>query len=117
MLTVYLPVPEGLEGQKLKLLMLDRNGQLEAVPAERGRVNGLEVFYFQTNHVSQIGIYGAGPAEADQEVMELSVEMTDMSAPPAQKGFDFGILRPYLAGSLLILGTFFVLSGIRKSRR
>lgn len=117
MLTVYLPVPEGLEEQKLKLLMLDRNGQLEAVPAERGRVNGLEVFYFQTNHVSRFGIYGAGPVEADQEVMELSVEVTDMSAPPAQKAFDFGILRPYLAGSLLILGTFFVLSGIRKSRR
>lgn len=116
-ITIFLPVPETLKGQNLKLLMLDRNGQLEALTAERVIINGVEAFYFQTNRIFQIGIYGTGEAEDGGEVMELEVEVSNLSAPPVEKGFEFGTLRLYLAGGLLVAGTFILLGGIRKGCR
>lgn len=116
-ITIFLPVPEILKGQNLKLLMLDRNGQLEALTAERVMVNGAEAFYFQTNRVFQIGIYGTGEAEDGGEIMELQVEVSNLSAPPAEKEFGFGTFRPYLAGGLLLAGTFLLLGSIRKKSR
>ena len=58
MLTVTLPVPEELRGQKLQVIMLDRNGQLEAVPAENVVVDGVEALQFQLSYVSVVGVYG-----------------------------------------------------------
>nr|WP_296485163.1 leucine-rich repeat domain-containing protein [uncultured Acetatifactor sp.] len=57
-LTVTLPVPENLKGQNLKLVTLDRNGQLEMLSVERVSINGVEAFQFRMNNVSMIGVCG-----------------------------------------------------------
>lgn len=57
-LTVTLPVPENLKGQNLKLVTLDRNGQLEMLSVERVSINGVEAFQFRMNNVSVIGVCG-----------------------------------------------------------
>ncbi len=84
-LTVAIPVPDSLKGQSLKLLSLDRNGQPEALVVELVTMNDVECFLFKTNAISIFGVYGTGELVAEEEVMELSVEMNQMSATP--RGF------------------------------
>lgn len=115
-LTVFLPVPEELIGQKLRLFTLDRNGQLETVDAVRVRVNGAEAFYFQTNHLSQLGVYGTGEADGSQEIMEISVEVGSLSAPPVETAFHPEVLKLFGGGILLTFGLILILTSGRKRR-
>lgn len=78
-LTVTFPVPEALRGQNLRLLALDRNGQVEAAAVESTAVNGVEVLRFQTNYLSQFAVYGIG---ADAAVLSEDVAMNHLSAGP-----------------------------------
>lgn len=62
-LTVVLPVPESLAGQKLRLFALDGNGQLETWVVETVLVEEIEAFRFETDHLSMIGVCGVGIAQ------------------------------------------------------
>lgn len=114
-LTVAFPVPESLSGQNLKLLTLDRNGQLEALAAERVLLDGVESFCFQTNHLSLFGLVGTGAAE-DEEFLELHVDMDSFSAPPEVSVSPWQGVKLWAAGIMLTGGLYLVLPGGRKRR-
>lgn len=81
-LTVVMPIPESLSGKKLQVLTLDRNGQPELLAAERIVMEGTESLRFRTNHLSPFGIYSIGDADAQEELLELSVDMISLSGAP-----------------------------------
>ena len=114
-LNVVLPLPESLSGQELKMVTLDRNGQLEAVGVERVMLEGVECFRFRTTHLSLFGVYGVGPAES--EIREVNVSLNSMSAGPGSLGSGESgknivvILKFVLGAGMLITGMLFSLSG------
>lgn len=55
-LEVTLPVPQQLQGKELRLVTLDRNGQLEYLPIA---TDGQQI-QFSTDYLSVYGIYGSG---------------------------------------------------------
>lgn len=119
-LNVVLPLPESLSGQELKMVTLDRNGQLEAVGVERVMLEGVECFRFRTTHLSLFGVYGVGPANS--EIREVNVSMNSMSAgpgslKPGEKNAIL-ILKSVLGAAMLTAGTGLFLSGaVRLKRR
>lgn len=56
-LSAVVPVPESLQGQKVRMVTLDRNGQLEPLAVEQVAVDGVESLRFEMSNVSVIGIY------------------------------------------------------------
>lgn len=119
-LNVVLPLPESLAGQELKLVMLDRNGQLEAVGVERVMLEGTECFRFRTTHLAVFGIYGVGPSGA--EIREVNVSMNSFSAGPETEGQAESvnpvmIFKFVLGAAVLILGLVLSLKGARRAVR
>lgn len=120
-LNVILPLPEFLSGQELKMVTLDRNGQLEAVGVERVMLDGVECFRFRTTHLSLFGVYGVGPAES--EIREVNVSMNSMSAGPGGMGTTENgtdsilILKLILGAALLITGMGILLPGVIRPKR
>lgn len=114
-LTVVLPVPEKLLGQELKLVTLDRNGQLETLAVERVTLEGKEAFRFRTTHLSVFGIYGTGAAEGDV-LMEVSVDLSSMSAAPSEKEDFRGAARLVIGAAMLFTGLAVFLSGMGKKK-
>lgn len=117
-LNVVLPLPEALSGQELKMVTLDRNGQLEAVGVERVMLEGTECFRFRTTHLTLFGVYGVGSGES--EIREVSVSMNSMSAGPGESrergsvpaAVKFTVGAVMLAAGLALLG-----AGVMGSRR
>ena len=120
-LNVILPLPESLSGQELKMVTLDRNGQLEAVGVERVTLEGVECFRFRTTHLSLFGVYGVGPEES--EIREVNVSMNSMSAGPGGlESTENGnnkilILKLILGAALLITGMGILLPGVIRPKR
>ena len=120
-LNVVLPLPESLSGQELKMVTLDRNGQLEAVGVERVMMEGTECFRFRTTHLSLFGVYGVG--HSDSEIREVSVYMNSMSAGPgglqsAENGKNTVLILKFVMGAaMLITGMVLFLPGARRPRR
>jgi len=118
-LNVVLPLPDSLSGQELKMVTLDRNGQLEAVPVERVMLEGTECFRFRTTHLTLFGVYGVGASSS--EIREISVDMSNMSAGPGAPGNGGNSLlfAKYLVGvALLITGiTLFLRGNVRRPVR
>lgn len=112
-LTVTLPVPDNLTGQELRAVMTDRNGQLEAVPAQRVLLDGNEALCIQTTYLSLFGIYSVGEA-GGEELQEITVSMQSSAAPPAESGKDVLFIRCLIGGALLITGSILCFSGHRK---
>ncbi len=69
-LTVTLPVDTIFAGEQVKVVTLDRNGQLEQLPATRVKINGKDYVRFNTTHLSLFGVYGDGVALNEADVME-----------------------------------------------
>lgn len=116
-LTVVIPLPENLRGQELKMVTLDRNGQLEAISVERVLLEGTECFQFRTTHLSLFGVYGVGASQS--EIREVSVYMNSMSAGPAEPVRDTAAIRllKYIIGAaMLITGLALFLSGVERRR-
>lgn len=119
-LNVVLPLPESLAGQELKLVTLDRNGQLEAVGVERVTLEGVECFRFRTTHLSLFGVYGVGPGES--EIREVNVSMNSMSAGPggmksAQNSKSTIVFLKFILGlAFLITGWGLFMSGAMRSK-
>lgn len=117
-LTVVLPLPESLSGQELKMVTLDRNGQLEAVGVERVLLEGTECFQFRTTHLSLFGVYGVGVSNS--EIREVSVYMNSQSAGPAGPVRDtesIRLLKYIIGAAMLITGLALFLSGVERRRR
>ncbi len=117
-LNVVLPLPESLVGQELKLVTLDRNGQLEAVGVERVMLEGTECFRFRTTQLSLFGIYGVGPSSS--EIREVSVYMNSYSAGPNERVESVNpvmILKYVFGAAVLILGLWLSLRGVRHAVR
>ncbi len=118
-LTVVLPVPEQLTGQNLKMLALDRNGQAEPVAVERVTLDGVESMRFQVRHLSLFGVYGAGAANADEELLEVNVELDSLSAPPVPGQKDLARLyvpKYMVGGAMLLTGLLVIVSAGRGKR-
>lgn len=117
-LTVVLPVPEQLKGQNLKLLSLDRNGQAEALAAQRVMQGGVESVRFQIRKLSMIGIYGAGAADAGEELLEVSVEVNSLSAAPAdgERTSIQPLLKFIVGGAMLLTGLIILAAGGKGKR-
>ena len=118
-LTVILPLPEHLSGQRLQVLTLDRNGQPELLAAERVMMEGVESVRFRTNHLSPFGIYGLGMDDSQEGLQEISVELTSQSEGPAVKGGGVGTVSKMIASGLaLALGILLIVMGtIQRSKR
>lgn len=111
-LTVILPVPEGLSGQRLQVLTLDRNGQPELLEAERVMMEGVESVRFRTNHLSPFGIYGLGVDDSQEELQELSVELTSQSEGPGiETGSVAAVSKMVVSGLVLALGILLIVLG------
>ena len=112
-LTVVLPVPENLIGQELKMVTLDRNGQLEALAVERVMLDGREAFRFRTTHLSLFGVYGTGHASEKETLREISMDLTSMRGAPSESGVRGGIvMAKYVVGaSMALTGAVTILSG------
>lgn len=116
-LTVVLPLPEDLRGQELKILALDRNGQLELLKAERVLLNGEEAVRFETASPSVTGILAVGPAEAQGELLEVNVEIEEQSAPPRRQGTSADLAKLLFSGVLLTVGTVLWAGNCSKNRK
>lgn len=118
-LTVILPLPEHLSGQKLQVLTLDRNGQPELLAAERVIMEGMESVRFRTNHLSPFGIYSLGMDDSQEGLQEISVELTSRSEGPARKGGSVAAASKMVASGLaLVLGILLIVAGtVQRNRR
>lgn len=83
-LTVSIQLPEELRHEGVRVITLDRNGQLEYVPSDRVLVENRESVRFETYHLSLFGIYGTGE-DVDEELLE---ETNDFQA--LSQGLDNG---------------------------
>lgn len=118
-LTVVLPVPEALRGQELKVVTLDRNGQLEAVAAERVSADGAESVRLRTNHLSLYGIYGLGAAQEGRVLLEINVDMNQLSAAPDEELTGLTLWersKLWLGGALFLAGAVILAAGCRKRK-
>lgn len=107
-LIVTMPVPDGMSGEGVKVVTLDRNGQLEQVNSERVRVDGKDCVRFYTSHLSLYGIYGDGAALEEDSIQEVTTLITSMSAAPEVSSPTKDIPFRYtwiLGGILLMIGT------------
>lgn len=118
-LTVVLPVPEQLKGQNLKLLTLDRNGQAETVAVERVTLDGVESMRFKVRHLSLFGVYGAGAADAGEELLEVNVEFGSLSAPPAPEESVSTVkyIPKFIVGGAMFLTGLIIIVSAGRSRK
>lgn len=71
-LEVTLPLPSQMQGQDVRVVTLDRNGQLEFLPVAVQR----EQIHFSTDYLSVYGIYGSGTLFAQGDVVDGQVVIT-----------------------------------------
>lgn len=118
-LTVILPVPENLSGQKLQVLMLDRNGQAQILAAERVVMEGTESVRFETNYLSPFGIYSLGYEDAQEEMLQLSVDMLSQSSGPVSESSTStgSVSKMIVSGLMLAVGTLLIAAGTMQRRR
>jgi len=128
-LTVVMPAPESLGGQRLRLLALDRNGQLEDIPVERVLVDGNESIRFQVNYVSEFALYGTGAAGSGDLSQEIQVTMNQQASAPGRLSAEGQLLNHqdstdavwrspamWVGCAMLITGFILLLSGSRKRK-
>lgn len=97
-LTVTMPLSGNFAGEGVKVVTLDRNGQLELVESTRVEIEGMDYIRFRTGHLSAFGIFGDGnPLEKGDILQEISVS-TSQNAAPLQDGFWTGSLKRSLGG-------------------
>lgn len=88
-LTVIIPLEETLADVELTMVTLDRNGQLEAVPCDRVRLDGRSCIRFTTNYVSSYGILASNVLyNGDEMVLEATVSMAQWAAAPGVDPYD-----------------------------
>ena len=107
-LTITLPVDVSFAGEQVKVVTLDRNGQLEQLPATRVKIEGKDYIRFNTTHLSLFGIYGDGVALNEADVLEeAQVTLQQNATNPSSQLTDplHKVTWQWIAGgSLLLLG-------------
>lgn len=78
-LVVSIQLPESMRNQQVRVVTLDRNGQLEYIDSERVLVNNREAVRFKTYHLSMFGIYGTGKDLDDEELLEETNDLQALS--------------------------------------
>lgn len=114
-LTVMLPVPEKLTGQEIQILTLDRNGQTEALPAERVQTEEGSFVRFTAQHLSLYALLGKGERSVEAEVLDGEVTITEFGGRPdaSPNTGDAVHLKYYLGTGLLFAGAALAISGRR----
>ncbi|MCM1045155.1 MAG: leucine-rich repeat domain-containing protein [Candidatus Gastranaerophilales bacterium] len=104
MLTVTLPVPERFADMEVQMVVMDRNGQLEYIQAERLLVDGVDCVRFATNYLSVYGMFGSGDALDKEGLIEVTTTLNDMAAPPAEvESVTAPHLFKWILGGLMLL--------------
>ncbi len=123
-LEIAIPIPEGLSGDKLVVLTVDRNGQLEDIPVSVVNTNGKEFARFTTYHLSPFALYSTGSALSDSDIISSEVTLRADSGGPAPLNSDNsfrhwlvtrGLIRWMVFGLLVITGVFMI--AVRKKHR
>ncbi len=86
-LTIAIPVPNGIgAGQKLTVMTVDRNGQLEELDSEIVSSEGTNYIRFRTYHLSPFAIFGTGEAIGDEGIIEAEnvLEYYGANVPKAE---------------------------------
>ncbi len=87
-LTIAIPVPSGIgAGQKLTVMTVDRNGQLEELDSEIVSSAGVNYIRFRTYHLSPFAIFGTGEAIGDDGIIEAEnvLEYYGANVPKAEE--------------------------------
>ncbi len=105
LLTVTIPVPETLKGQELKVVTLDRNGQLEFLESELLMADGVETVQFKTNYLSMVAVYGTGIAYEN-------IRIVNMSAPTEEGSLMQNVLSRPLHSVKWLLSTVLLIAGV-----
>ena len=123
-LEIAIPIPEELTGDKLVVLTVDRNGQLEDIPVTVVSTNGKEFARFTTYHLSPFALYSTGAALSDSDIVTSEVTLRAASGGPAVVDPDNsfmhwlvtrGLIRWIVFGLLVITGVFMI--AVRKKHR
>ena len=123
-LEVAIPVPESFIGQKLVVLTVDRNGQLEDIPVTIVNTEGISFARFTTYHLSVFALCTTGEELDDSEIITSDVTLKAASGGPSvlttnssviDRIKSAGIYRWIVCGMLVLSGLFLIL--IRKRVR
>lgn len=123
-LEIAIPIPEELKGDKLVILTVDRNGQLEDIPVTVVNTGGKEFARFTTYHLSPFALYSTGTALSDSDIISSEVTLRADSGGPAIRQQDNsvrnwlvtrGLVRWMVFGLLVITGVFMI--AVRKKHR
>ena len=123
-LEIAIPIPEVLSGDKLVVLTVDRNGQLEDIPVTVVETNGKEFARFTTYHLSPFALYSTGSSLSDSDIVSSEVTLRANSGGPAVPVQDNsfrhwlvtrGLIRWMVFGLLVITGVFMI--AVRKKHR
>ena len=105
-LEVTMPLPEQLQNQDLRLVTLDRNGQLEYLPVA---TDG-EQIRFSTDYLSVYGIYGSGSLYAQGDVVDGRAVITGYGRRDASPDTGDPVHPKWILGTgLLALGLAMIL--------
>lgn len=111
-LEVTMPVPRQLQGQELRLVTMDRNGQLEYLPLV---INGQQVS-FSTDYLSTYALYGSGTLFAQGDVVEGQVVITSYGRKDDSPDTGDTIHPKWILGVGLLMAGFAALLLQRKNR-
>ena len=123
-LEIAIPIPEVLSGQKLVVLTVDRNGQLEDIPVTVVNTNGKEFARFTTYHLCPFALYSTGAELGESDVVTSEVTLRAASGGPRAVSSDNsikhwlvtrGLIRWIVFGLLVITGIFMI--AVRKKHR
>lgn len=123
-LEIAIPIPEELKGDKLVILTVDRNGQLEDIPVTVVNTGGKEFARFTTYHLSPFALYSTGTALSDSDIISSEVTLRADSGGPAIRQQDNsarnwlvtrGLVRWMVFGLLVITGVYMI--AVRKKHR
>ena len=89
LMTVIIPISEEMAKQQLSVVTLDRNGQLEAVPCDRVRMEEQPYIRFTLDYVSDVALIGSDQEyKGDEMLLEGTVNLRQMSAAPGQDPYE-----------------------------
>lgn len=111
-LEVTLPVPQQLQGKELRLVTLDRNGQLEYLPIA---TDGQQM-QFSTDYLSVYGIYGGGALFAQGNVVDGQVVITGYGRRDDSPDTGDFIHPKWILGTGLLMAGLAILLLQRKNR-
>ena len=123
-LEIAIPIPELLQGDKLVILTVDRNGQLEDIPVTVVSTGGKEFARFTTYHLSPFALYSTGASLSESDILTSEVTLRANSGGPSVQMQDNsirhwlvtrGLIRWIVFGLLVITGVFMIT--VRKKHR